>query len=135
MMCSGGTNVANAGMGNGALPVEQQTHRLHRFDGQRLVCLDERAVRRQVMDANRIAGVKRSPERAENLKSDARPTIPRRTHHHTCALYLCKPVTTMYLSGFYGDISYFPVSGPQKGLGVADYILTRRRLDHELATV
>ena len=109
-MCSGGTNVAYARMGNRALTVEQQTHRLHRLDGQRLVCLDERAVRRQVMDANRIAGVKRSPERAENLESDARPTISRRTHHHTCALYLCKPVTTMYLHDFYGDFSYFRVS-------------------------
>jgi hypothetical protein len=124
-----GPNVANAGMGNRTLPVQDQTHRLHRFDGQRLVCLNERAVRRQVVHLNRIAGVKRSPERAEYFESDPRPTIPRRTHHHTCALRVCKPVTTLYLHDFYRVFLIWHFGGLEKAskmltmfLPMADWI-------------
>ena len=92
--------VAHARIGDGGLAVEHQADRLDRFHRQGLVRLDEGALRRQVVDAHRIAGIEGSPEGSEDFEPDLCATITRRSHDHTH--YLCKALTTVDLAFFIG---------------------------------
>ena len=76
--------MAHARIGDGGLAVEHQADRLDRFHRQGLVGLDEGALRRQVPDPDRVAGIEGSPERSEDLEPDLCATITGRSHDH-CA--------------------------------------------------
>jgi hypothetical protein len=89
------------GVGNCCLAVERQANRLDRFDGERLLGLDESTVRRQVMQSGCVTDVKSTPKRAEHFESDPQSTVARRTHHHTRSLHECKPITISNLQGFH----------------------------------
>ena len=91
--------MADARIGDGGLAVEHQADRLHRFDGERLMGFDERAMMREIVHANRVPGVEGSPERSENFESHSTPAIARCTHHKRgpsiFALRLCKRIATV----------------------------------------
>lgn len=76
------TQVTNARIRNRRLPVERQAHGLNRLDGQRLMGFDQRAMMREIVHADRIAGVERSPERAEHFETHAGSSITCRFHAH-----------------------------------------------------
>ena len=48
--------------------------------------LDQRTIRREIVNSHGATSVERAPEGPENFKSHARPTVSRRTHLH---LSLC----------------------------------------------
>ena len=67
--------------------------------------LDEGAIPSQIPDSYGPAGVKGSPEGAEHLKPDPRPSIRRRVHHHWMR-GVCKVVTTLTLGVFIERIAF-----------------------------
>ena len=73
--------MTDARIGDGGLAVEHQADRLYRFDGERLMGFDQRAVMREIVHANRVPGIEGSPERSENLESHSAAAIARCTHH------------------------------------------------------
>jgi hypothetical protein len=68
---------------DGRLAVEYQADGLHGFDSERLTRFDEGAMRGEIQDSYRPAGVQGSPEGAEYFKPDVRSSISRRPHHHS----------------------------------------------------
>jgi hypothetical protein len=55
------------------------------------VSLDQGAVMREVVHANRIASIECSPERPEHFKSNPRPTISGCSH--LLGAFICQPFT------------------------------------------
>ena len=72
--------MADPGVREGGLTVEYQTDPLDRFNRQGLMSFDQHALMRQVVHANRVAGIECPPERPEYLKSNPRSTITRCSH-------------------------------------------------------
>ena len=69
--------VTDAGVGDRRLAVEHQADRLDRLDGKRLMSLDECAMVREVVHANRVSGVEASPEGSEHFEPHPSSAIAR----------------------------------------------------------
>src|SRR4026209_2954425 len=90
--------MTDARIGECGLSGEHQADGLDRFDGKRLISLDQRAYMREIVHRDRVASVERSPERSEHFIAHTGPTIPRRSHHQLhppIAGHLCKPSATV----------------------------------------
>ena len=80
------------------LTIENQADSLNGFDREGLMSLNQGAVMREVVHADRVAGIECSPERPEDLKPNPGPTISRCSHlwgafswqrfisHNNCAI-------------------------------------------------
>ena len=68
--------VAHACIGGRRLAVEDETHRLDRFNGEWLMGFDQRAVVREIVHTHRVTRIERPPERAEYFETHAGSSIP-----------------------------------------------------------
>lgn len=73
--------MADPGIGHRRLSVNQQTDRLHRLDRQRLMRFNQRAMVREVMHTDRVAGIEGAPEGAKHFEPHSRSSITGRSHH------------------------------------------------------
>lgn len=77
----GGFEVPDAGVGDRGLAVEHQANGLDRFNRERLMGFDQRAVVCEVVNTHRVPGIERSPERSKHFETNSRSAITRRAHH------------------------------------------------------
>ena len=90
--------MTDARVGERGLSVEHEADGLHRFNGERLIGLNQRALMREIVHTDWVSSVERSPERSEHLVAHTGATIPRRTHHRPhlpITGLLCKPSATV----------------------------------------
>ena len=74
-------HVPDAGVGNCGLSVEHQADRLHRFDRERLMSFNQRALMCEIVHPHRVSGVEGPPERSEHLESHPSSAIARCAYH------------------------------------------------------
>jgi len=74
------SQVPDTSVSEGGLAVEHQANPLNGLDSERLVGLDQRAMMRNVVDADRVTRIKGAPEGPEDLKSNPISTVTWRSH-------------------------------------------------------
>jgi hypothetical protein len=77
------SDVSNSGLRDSRLAVEHQADGLHGFHSEHLTRFDEGAMRSEIPDSYRPAGVEGPPEGTEYFKPDIRSSIRRCPHHHS----------------------------------------------------